>query len=109
MSKFKVGDRVRVVIEGRVSAVGTTWVEINEDFHIQNDVGSIVSIEVIEPPFVLPTKKYAQVVSRDGVLFTLLPTRLSGLCWKSEDGAWMRTAVLEAQTDMRTISEGIDE
>lgn len=104
MSAPKVGDRVRVVIEGRVSAVGTTWVEINEDFHIQNDVGSIVSIEVIEPPFVLPTKRWAQVTA-DGELWTLTALGM----WVNLHGKGRHATKLIESSGLRVISEGVSD
>jgi hypothetical protein len=117
MSEVKVGDRVRVVIEDvvrHVSDEGHIQVEATVDIMV-GDSG-VVSIEVIAPLFVLPTKRWAQVVDNDGMLWTRQaldseekPDRPSLPQWFNSVGANVSSAYLLCSWSLRIISEGVDE
>jgi hypothetical protein len=118
MSTPKVGDRVRVVIEGevdlvdddgwrRISGGRTTFIE---------GMGGVVSIEVIPAPFVLPTKRWAQVVDNNGMLWTRQALdseeksyRPSLPQWFNSVGANVSSAYLLCSWSLRVISEGVDD
>ena len=106
----KVGDRVRVVIEAdvleawRFSADGLAL----EEWSYMPPVGvcGVVSIEVIAPPFVLPTKRWAQVVD---VLGKTLYTRVENGMWRDIDGLAYFDYEMYETPGLRVISEGVDE
>jgi hypothetical protein len=118
MSEVKVGDRVRVVIEADVLEASNFDGDgiMLEAWNYVPPVGvcGVVSIEVIEPPFVLPTKRWAQVVDDAGMLWTReyldnddhreWISINGGTHRNSEDmlGGW-------AKLPLRVISEGVDE
>jgi hypothetical protein len=114
MSEVKVGDRVRVVIEGTVRDVYSAEIVLDGEWGIPF-VGEqgVVSIEVIPKPFVLPTKRWAQVVDDAGMLWTREYLEnddhrewisIGGCHRDPEDmlGGW-------AKLPLRVISEGIDD
>jgi hypothetical protein len=115
MSKVKVGDRVRVVIEGEVDLVDDDgWRRISggRTMFIEG-MGGVVSIEVIAPPFVLPTKMYAQVIGSDGYLWTRMvpePSKLE-FVWAGlgTPSVWTSNENLLGDSGLRVISEGVDE
>jgi hypothetical protein len=111
MSKVKVGDRVRVVIEDYVCGVDEDdgEIDLDEGGSYLMAHGNVVSIEVITPPFVLPTKRWAQVLDGDNVLWTLTDetTRVSE--WLSLQGSLLYDYQLLERPRLRVISEGIDE
>ena len=105
MSTPKVGDRVRIVIEedvletfddGGIATVGHLY-----------DIGElgVVSIEVFTPPFVLPTKLWAQVVDCEGELWT----RADPIFWHDLMGAAISKEELLKISGLRIISEGVDD
>ena len=102
----KVGDRVRVVFEDVV-------VEVDEDFFVtaSNEVfhpgmTAVVSVEVIAPPFVLPTKRWAQVAD---VLGKTLYTRVENGMWRDCDGVAYFDYEMYETPGLRVISEGVDD
>jgi hypothetical protein len=104
MTAPKVGDRVRVVLEGTVQQVAGSRVTLaDKDFYFPGK--DVVSIEVIEPPFVIPTKKWAQVVSGSGDLFT----RMSDNLWRDIDGLSYANWEMDDIPGLRVISDGVDE
>ena len=111
MSKVSVGDRVRVVIEDVVCYVNKEDGSLSLHATVDIRVGEfgVVSIEVIEPPFVLPTKRWAQVVDNFGNLWTL--TKSSGFSeWISLQGSMARSVLaMEGCAGLRIISEGVDD
>jgi hypothetical protein len=110
MSKVKVGDRVRVVVEGTVQNI-----TLNEHVQVcgvyyyfdENYKVGLVSIEVIEPPFVLPNKKWAQVVDGFGYLWTLSSDEPD--IWYSLAGNSLGRGGLLERSGIRVISEGVDD
>jgi hypothetical protein len=111
MSKVKVGDRVKIVIEDDVIYVEPDGTVVLDGGSSCWQVGKngLVSIEVIAPPFVLPTKRWAQVLDGDNVLWTLTDetTRVSE--WLSLQGSLLYGYQLLERPRLRVISEGIDE
>ncbi|MBK5238853.1 MAG: hypothetical protein JJE28_07060 [Actinomycetales bacterium] len=69
MSQPKIGDRVRVVTEAEVREVWHDGVVLVDGRSYFEGTGNVVSIEVIPPLFVLPTKRWAIVADRDGFNF----------------------------------------
>jgi hypothetical protein len=115
MSKVKVGDRVRVVVEGTVQNI-----TLNEHVQVcgvyyyfdENYKVGLVSIEVIEPPFVLPNKKWAQVVDSQNLLWTRVhpEDELSiHYQWVSVGGKIIPSWKLLKLSGLRVISEGVDD
>lgn len=108
----KIGDRVRVVIETEVLETGmedlSGWLRLHGWMRVP-PVGylGIVSIEVIQPPFVLPTKRYAQVLSGGDQLWTLGANR--SFDWKDCNGQRLRDDELLQLSALRVISEGVSE
>jgi hypothetical protein len=105
MSEVKVGDRVRVVIEDVVvyfELDGTMGLDGGTYFNVDGEEG-VVSIEVIAPLFVLPTKRWAQVTD-NGVLWTL--THLG--IWVNLHGNGRHATKLAESSHLRFISEGVD-
>jgi hypothetical protein len=118
MSEVKVGDRVRVVIEDYVCGVDEDdgEIDLDEGGSYLMAHGNVVSIEVIAPLFVLPTKRWAQVVDNDGVLWTRQALdseeksdRPSLPQWFNSVGANVSSAYLLCSWSLRVISEGVDE
>jgi hypothetical protein len=105
MSKVKVGDRVRIVIEREVSSAKGGWIGIEGCGHFREEEFGVVSIEVIQPPFVLPTKKWAQVVGDSGELWT----RISSIIWCRLDGMELLNEELSTFRGLRVLSEGVEE
>jgi hypothetical protein len=111
MSEVKVGDRVRVVIEADVLEASNFDGDgiMLEGWSFVPPVGElgVVSIEVIPAPFVLPTKRWAQVV--DG--FDDLWTRdaLKPHDWYSLLGDSLGSGKLIERGGLRVISEGVDD
>lgn len=114
MSTPKVGDRVRVVIEGEVDLVDDDgWGRILGDrtMFIEG-MGGVVSIEVIAPPFVLPKKRWAQVVDGEDTLWTraFLEYNDDGSPeWCSLLGTRASSDWLIIQQGLRVISEGVSD
>jgi hypothetical protein len=107
MSEVKVGDRVRITAEGVVRqwfADGEFRLVGGGTYAGVGDSG-VVSVEVIEPPFVLPTKRLAQVTA-DGVLWTLTG---SGMWANLVDGRGRHAKELIKSSNLRVISEGVDD
>jgi hypothetical protein len=106
MSEVKKGDRVKIVIEDDVLRASNFGLKL-EGWGFVPSVGElgVVSVEVIEPMFVLPTKRWAQVTA-DGYLWTL---SASGM-WVNLDGLGLAHATkLTESSHLRVISEGVDE
>jgi hypothetical protein len=108
VSAPKVGDRVRVVIEADVLEASNFDGDgiMLEGWNYVPPVGvcGVVSIEVIEPPFVLPTKRWAQVLDKEGTLWTL-----HGELWWSRLGEVAKADHFATVSGLRIISEGVDD
>jgi hypothetical protein len=107
MSKVKVGDRVKIVIEDDVIYVEPDGTVVLDGGSYCWKIGKngLVSIEVIAPLFIFPTKKWAQVTA-DGYLWTL---SASGM-WVNLDGLGLAHATkLTESSHLRVISEGVDD
>jgi hypothetical protein len=126
MSTPKVGDRVKVTVEGVLTETPRNeqiWLEGGLIEYTEGVL--LVSVEVIEPPFVLPTKLWAQVwdkgagtVMDAGTLWTRRYTegdRIEGAPdgindeWFSDDYLEISSKRLLEQLGLRVISEGVDE
>lgn len=120
MSKAKVGDRVRVVIEDEVIHVSndeSVVLKTGQVYAIGWD--EVVSIDVIPPPFVLPTKRWAQVlrepkVDHSEILWTRRwcddePQYRVDEQWFNDFGGGSSSADLINLAGLRVISEGVDE
>jgi hypothetical protein len=108
-SGFEVGDRVRVVIEDVVVYVeldGTMGLDGGTYFNVDGEEG-VVSIEVIPKPFVLPTRKWAQVTDGFGYLWTLSSDEPD--VWYSLAGNSLGRGGLLERSGIRVISEGVDD
>jgi hypothetical protein len=104
MSEVKVGDRVRVVIEDSVYGMGAGGTIGIDAGWFRADLPGVVSIEVIPEPFVLPTKRWAQVVDGEGFLWT----RHTHGDWWTSTGHWDSGERLITQRGpLRVISEGV--
>jgi hypothetical protein len=108
MSEYKNGDRLRIVVEGNfidADGEGFTFV-VDDGWRDYCEVGSqgVVSVEVIPPPFVLPTKRWAQVTD-NGVLWTL--THLG--IWVNLHGNGRHATKLTESSHLRVVSEGVDD
>jgi hypothetical protein len=105
MSIPKVGDRVKVTVEGVLTETPRNeqiWLEGGLIEYTEGVL--LVSIGVITPPFVLPTKKWAQVLDVSGRLWT---RDLPGVWW-SMTGNSRLPQELEKFRGLRIISEGVD-
>jgi hypothetical protein len=118
MSEVKVGDRVRVVIEGEVHHVTQDGFLDVAGVYYSSELGGygVVSIEAIPEPFVLPTKRWAQVVDKEGWLWTRQSTaedELTGLPtpphWFNAIGRGIDSSYLIQLPGLRIISEGVDD
>jgi hypothetical protein len=127
MSEVKVGDRVRVIIEGEVNHVTQDGFLDVAGVYYSSELGGygVVSIEVIPAPFVLPTKMWAQVWDKGtgtvmdvGTLWTrrhLDGDRIEGLPegmndeWFSDDYLELSSEHLLELPGLRVISEGVDD
>jgi hypothetical protein len=110
MSTPKVGDRVRVVIEDTIDSIDECGAIFLASVcrWAQEGVQCVVSIEVIPEPFVLPTKRWAQVLDCAGNLWTL-PSP-GWVTWLPLDKiGWIRERDLMTLAPLRVISEGVDE
>jgi hypothetical protein len=107
VSAPKVGDRVRVVIEDSVYGMGAGGTIGIDAGWFRADLPGVVSIEVIEPPFVLPTKRWAQVVDGFGYLWTLSSDEPD--VWYSLAGNSLGRGGLLERSGIRVISEGVDD
>jgi hypothetical protein len=108
MSEFKVGDRVKIVIEDFICGVDEDdgEIDLDEGGSYLMGSGNVVSIEVIPAPFVLPTKRWAQVVDGEGFLWT----RHTNGDWWTSTGHWDSGERLITQRGpLRIISEGVDD
>jgi hypothetical protein len=106
-SELGVSARVRVIIAAALSEVfemGTLPNLFRETDALLAELEGVVSIEVIEPPFVLPTKRWAQVTD-NGVLWTLTG---SGM-WVNLHGDGRHSTKLTESSHLRVISEGVSE
>jgi hypothetical protein len=111
MSEVKVGDRVRIVVEGNfidADGEGFTFV-VDDGWRDYCEIGSqgVVSVEVIAPLFVLPTKRWAQVVDSYGYLWTLGADNPG--VWYALTGYSLGSGGLIEREGLRVISEGVDE
>jgi hypothetical protein len=111
MTKPQEGDLVRIVTEGVVAYTHPEGGVILENHYeyFPNDEG-VISIEVITPPFVLPTKRWAQVVDDLGILWTR--KSLDGFGpyeWYNLAGVGNISRDLLARKGLRVISEGVSE
>lgn len=110
-----VGDRVRIVIEGEVSESGTAgdtgWFNIEADydsiyFEVPSDV--LVSIEVIDPPFIFPEGEFAvisgvRIKGSDDVRWMFAKT---GNVWQTMNkeeatAVWPEARLLNEFTDLQ--------
>lgn len=114
MTEVKAGDWIRVLVEeeGIVSRVLKGGCVIVNDRHYYSPVGegNTVSIEVVRPPFQLPTKLYGQVLDAEGKLWTRvrLDSEL-GKPWRGLISGLVSSYMLLSHAGLRVISEGIDE
>jgi hypothetical protein len=109
MSEIKVGDRVRVVIESTLTGQELDWVLTDRGRYNVGHFG-VTEIEVIAPLFVLPTKRWAQVVDDLGILWTR--KSLDGFGpyeWYNLAGVGNISRDLLARKGLRVISEGVDD
>jgi hypothetical protein len=107
MTKPQEGDLVRIVTEGVVAYTHPEGGVILENHYeyFPDDEG-VISIEVIAPPFVLPTKQWAQVVDGEGFLWT----RHTHGDWWTSTGHWDSGERLITQRGpLRVISGGVDD
>jgi len=107
----KVGDRVRIVIEDEVHWVvgGEVALTNFNQLYLVGERGT-VSIEVIEPLFVLPTKRWAQVLDAGGVLWTrVYQDNIHLEEWNGFSGDVTSSEWLRGQSGLRVISEGVDD
>jgi hypothetical protein len=106
MSEVKVGERVRVVIEATLTGQELDWVLTD---HGRYNVGyfGVTKIEVIPELFVLPTKRWAQVVDGFGYLWTLSSDEPD--VWYSLAGNSLGRGGLLERSGIRVISEGVDD
>jgi hypothetical protein len=103
MSEPKVGDRVRVVIEAKLSGQQLDWVLTDHGRYKVGNYG-VTEIEVIHAPFVLPTKRWAQVSEFARHQFWTY----SGVNeWRNLDGARLTNNELLERSGLRVISEGV--
>lgn len=118
MTEPKVGDRVRIVIEGDIDFTdGQRWMRMNGVYILPpGPRSSVVSIEVIPTPFVLPTKRWAQVIEAE--LFSNF-----GMLWTREyldgqtDREWFNSCgsrisselLMRNNAGLRVISEGVED
>jgi hypothetical protein len=117
MVDVKVGDRVRVVIEDYVAYVyedGDIDIDTNDSGSYRIGELGLVSIEVIAPLFILPTKRWAQVVDDAGMLWTReYLDNDDHREWISINGGTHRNSADMlggwAKLPLRVISEGVDE
>jgi len=111
MTEPKVGDRVRIVIEDEVVWVSPLDGALETRSTVQLLVGEVgcVSIEVIPPPFVLPTKRWAQVMDGVGCLWTRRWKDFDGDEWASLGGGLLSSSYLNRLSGLRVISEGVEE
>lgn len=111
MSAPKVGDRVRIVVEGEVAVAGWEgrWVDVGDSRFVIGEDG-VVSIEVIPEPFVLPTKRWAQIVDGLGNLWTRVElSDESPIPWiNTLDGYYTSDDKISQFSGLRVISEGVD-
>jgi hypothetical protein len=110
MSEYKNGDRVRIVVEGNfidADGEGFTFV-VDDGWRDYCEVGSqgVVSVEVITPPFVLPSKRWAQVLDAEGLLWTLGGEDRR---WTALWGYALHPAEFVQLSGLRVISEGVDD
>jgi len=111
MSTPKVGDRVRVVIEDTVYINRDGSFSLSATVDIRVGEFGVVSIEVIEQPFVLPTKLWAQVLDSVGQLWTrkYLDESVNPE-WANLSGSYLSSKRLrESRGALRVISEGVDD
>jgi len=126
MSEVKVGDRVRIVFEDEVEEVGISgFITVVAGGRYISGSGNyaeaqclaagkygVVSIEVISEPFVLPRKRWAQVVDSQNFLWTRVhpEDELSiHYQWVSLGGKIIPSWKLLKLSGLRVISEGVDE
>lgn len=116
MTRAKVGDHVRGVTEGKVLHIGANgWLGLDNNGALP-PVGEtgVVSIEVLPKPFVMPTKRFAQVIEGDlrGMWYVLwtrpYPDADDG-SWTNSEGDMISNADLLTRPNIRVISEGVDE
>jgi hypothetical protein len=114
MSKVKVGNWVRVVIEDYVCGVDEDdgEIDLDEGGSYLMGSGNVVSIEAIPAPFVLPKKRWAQVLAGKTRLWTLgYDAELRETRWFDFHGYFITDEELLGYKDLglRIISEGVDE
>jgi hypothetical protein len=111
MSEVKVGDRVRVVIEGEVHHVTQDGFLDVAGVYYSSELGGygVVSIEAIPEPFVLPTKRWAQVSKDIKSLWTQTAEFGMTPVWVDLDGETLFEHELVKLSGLRVISEGVDD
>jgi hypothetical protein len=109
MSEVKVGDRVRVVIEDSVYGMGAGGTIGIDAGWFRADLPGVVSIEVIAPLFVLPTKRWAQVSKDNKSLWTQTAEFGMTPVWVDLDGETLFEHELMKLSGLRVISEGVDD
>ena len=105
----KVGDRVRVVIEGEVHHVTQDGFLDVAGVYYSSELGKygVVSIEVIPVPFVLPTKRWAQVIDEEENLWTRRSLDNPDFQeWVDLEGHKSSSEDLLLSSGLRVISEG---
>lgn len=113
MSEPKVGDHVRLIVEGFIELLDSRSMNIGDSWFNPADP-HILSIEVIPKPFVLPTKQWAQVLSNTekwgDFLFTKIHTTGADIStWRDEAGQWHSDDWILGLENPRVISEGVNE
>jgi hypothetical protein len=109
MSEVKVGDRVRVVIEGEARLAFPELIYVEGWAVPLAGKHGVVSIEIISPPFVLPTKRWAQVSKDSKSLWTQTAEFGMTPVWVDLDGETLFEHELMKLSGLRIISEGVDE
>jgi hypothetical protein len=102
-------ERLRIVIEATLTGQELDWVLTDRGRYKVGNYG-VTEIEVIPAPFVLPTKRWAQVVDSQNFLWTRVhqEDELSiHYQWVSLGGKIVPSWKLLKLSGLRVVSEGI--
>jgi hypothetical protein len=108
MSTPKVGERVPVVIEATLSGQQLDWVLTDHGRYKVGNYG-VTEIEIVAAPFVLPTKRWAQVSKDNKSLWTQTAEFGMTPVWVDLDGETLFEHELMKLSGLRVISEGVDD
>lgn len=112
MNEMKAGDYIRIVVEGEVAQMfGDGYTKVSGTNYPPVGKCGVVSIEVISPPFVLPTKRWAQVLDGEHLWTRVGLDTDDFLPWLVAGGDWActNTELLEYVSRLRVISEGVED